>query len=141
MKASPQEIAAKWAQRAAAAQGDYASGIASVSQAPGQAAAAKAEKYRQGVTASVDKWRERTQAVSLSEWQTAAIQKGAPRFATGVSAAEGKMAGFLSEFGPHLDAVTAKVRGMPDTTPEQRIQRMVEQVRGTAAFRRRGSRG
>lgn len=135
---SPQEAAAKWAQRAGAAAGDYATGIQRTTVDPGQAAAAKADKWFAGVQASRDKFRQNVSRVSKGEWQQAAIEKGAPRFATGVQQAEGKMGQFLSEFLPFQDSITSRVRAMPDVTPEQRIQRMVEQVRGTAGFRRRG---
>jgi len=141
VRLSPQDAAAKWSQRASAAQGDYQAGVQSVSQAPGAAAAAKSDKWLQGVQGAKDKFKSRVGAVSLSDWQTATVQKGAPRYGTGVQQAQGKMAQFLSEFGPHLDAVTARVKSMPDTTFEQRMQRMVEQAKGTSQFRRRGLSG
>ncbi len=134
----PQAAAAKWAARAAAAQGDYQAGVQNVSQSPGAAAAAKADKWLANVQQSKEKFKAGAGRTSLSDWQQATIQKGGPRFATGVQAAQPKMAAFASEFFPFLDAVTQKVRAMADTTPEQRIARMVEQVRGTAQFRRRG---
>lgn len=133
-----QAAAAKWAARAAAAQGDYQDGVMSVAQSPGAAAAAKADKWLASVQQSKEKFKAGAARTSLSDWQQATIQKGGPRFATGVQAAQGKMATFTSEFFPFLDGVTNKVKSMPDNTPEQRIARMVEQVRGTAQFRRRG---
>lgn len=138
---SPQDAAQKWAQRASAAQGDYTQGVQSVQQAPGAAAAAKAEKWQQNVVAARDKFRSRVAQVSLQEWQAATVQKGAPRYAQGVQQATTKMAQFMSEFLPFLDSVTNRVKQMPDTTPEQRITRMVEQVRGVSQFRRRGTTG
>ncbi len=138
MRLSPQDVAAKWAARASAAQGDYQAGVQAVSQSPGAAAAAKADKWLQNVQQAKDKFKSRVGATSLSDWQTATVQKGAPRYGTGVQAAQGKMAAFAAEFGPHLDAVTQRVKAMPDTTLEQRLARMVEQARGTSQFRRRG---
>lgn len=133
---TPEEAAAKWAQRTAAATGDYQAGVERVNQAPGQKAAAKADKWLAGVQGGRDKFRDRVGAVSLSEWQRATVEKGAPRFAAGASAGEPKMAQFQREFLPHLDAVTNRVRAMPDNTMEQRLARMVEQARGAAQFRR-----
>lgn len=141
MRLSPEDAARKWAARASQATGDYQAGIERVSGSPGQKAAAKADKWLAGVQSSRDKFRDRVGSISEAEWKEAAISKGGPRFATGVQAAEAKMATFQREFGPHLDAVTNRVRSMPDNTPEQRIARMVEQVRGTAQFRRRGGYG
>lgn len=135
----PQAAAAKWAARAAAAQGDYTAGVQSVSVSPGAAAAAKADKWLASVQQAKEKFKAGAARTSLSDWQQAAVQKGGPRYATGVQAAQPKMAAFTAEFFPFLDAVTQKVKAMPDTNPEQRIARMVEQVRSTAQFRRRGS--
>ncbi len=135
---SPQEAAAKWAQRASAATGDYQQGIANVTGSPGAKAAAKADKWLASVQQAKDKFKSRVGAVSEAEWKQAAIEKGAPRFATGVQASEPKMASFAAEFFPHLDSVTNRVKAMPDTTLEQRLARMVEQARGTAQFRRSG---
>jgi hypothetical protein len=134
---SPQEMAAKWRDRASAATGDYQAGVERVSGSPGQAAARKADKWFAGIQNSRSKWQERVAGVSEAEWKQATVEKGAPRFATGVQAAEGKMAQFASEFFPHLDAVTNRVKAMPDTTLEQRLARMTEQARGVSQFRRR----
>src|SRR5581483_3064764 len=138
---SPQDAAAKWASRAAAAQGDYQTGVQSVQQSPGAAAAAKADKWLQNTQTAKDKFRARVGSVSLQDWQAATVQKGAPRYSQGVQAAQGKMAQFTAEFFPFLRPVTNRPPPMPDTTMEQRIARMVEQVRGTAQFRRRGTTG
>lgn len=135
-KMSPQEGAAKWAQRAAAASGDYVAGVERVSVSPGQAAASKYAKWQAGLQASGDKWRSRVAAVSTEEWKESVRTTGASRFAQGVQAKQHKMERFLSEFQPFQDGVTSRVRSMPDTTPEDRINRMVTQVRETAKFRR-----
>lgn len=135
-KLSPAEQAAKWAARTSAASGDYAEGVNRVTRSPGQAAAAKADKWEAGVMASRAKWRSRVGSVSLEEWKERTSGIGAQRFAGGVQASTSKMEKFVSEFQPFQDRVTEAVRGMPDTTPEQRINRAVEQMRRTAAFRK-----
>lgn len=132
---SSQQIAEKAARNAAAAQQDYVAGVQRVQTAPGQRAAAKKAVYVQNVQASADKWATRVAAVDLGTWQARTVEK-ASRFGTGVQAAIPKTTAFWDKFGPHLDAVTAKVRAMPNDTQEQRINRAVEQMRGAAQFKR-----
>ncbi len=105
---------------------------------PGRAAAAAADKWQANVQAAKDKFRSRVGAVSASAWKEATISKGAPRYGTGVQQAQDKFGQFMSEFAPHLEAVTSRVKGMPSTTLEQRLERMRQQAIGTAQFRRRG---
>lgn len=138
---TPEEAAAKWARRASQAAPDYADGIARVTKAPGAAAAEKFEKWRQGLQASEGKWRQRVRSVGLEEWKQRTTEKGVQRFASGVQASEDKMAKFTAEFFPVLERNTAAVRAMPDTTPEQRIQRAVEMMRKNAQFRKGSSGG
>lgn len=139
---TPDEIAEKWAGKTAAASGDYQRGVERVSESPGQAAARKVEKYEAGVRDNVGKWKERVGNVSLSDWQRATVEKGAARYASGAQQAQGKMAEFQREFQPFQERVTQQVRSMPDTTQEQRFQRALAQMKGTAQFRRgRGSGG
>jgi hypothetical protein len=138
IRGNPDEIAAKWAQRTSASTDAYQAGIQRVSQAPGAAAAAKADKWQQAVSQARDKYRARVGSVSLADWQQAALQKGASRFAAGAQASQNKMSAFLREFVPHLEAVTQRVRSMPDTTLEQRLERARQQALLTAQFRRRG---
>jgi hypothetical protein len=137
-KMSPQEAAAKWASKAAAAQGDYQAGIERTQVDPLQAAAAAADKWQQNVAAAKDRFRAGVTRVTKQDWQRAAIEKGAPRYGTGVQAAQGKFSEFASEFFPYLDQVTARTKAMPSVTLEQRLARMVEQARAVSQFRRRG---
>lgn len=132
---SPQEAADKWANRASAATADVAAGVGRVTTSPGQAAVAKRQKWQDGLSRSGDKWARNTGRVSLGEWQDAMINVGVPRIAQGVQAKKSKFERFASEFFPYLDGVTQRVRAMPDNSPEDRINRMVQQVRETAKFR------
>jgi hypothetical protein len=136
---TPQEAAAKWAAKAAAAQGDYQAGVERTSADPGQLAAAAADKWLANVQQAREKFRAGVSRVSAAEWKRATIEKGAPRYGTGVQQAQSKFAEFTSEFFPFLDQVTSRTRAMPSTTLEQRLARMVEQARAVSQFRRRGS--
>jgi hypothetical protein len=114
-------------------------GVQAVQQAPGAAAAAKKAKWLQNVQASADKWATRVQSVSLNDWQQAMITKGIPRIASGAAAAEPKFTSFMNEFLPFLSNVTDQTNRMPDTSFEERITKMVAQVRAVRNFKRSGS--
>lgn len=133
---TPEQIAAKWAQRTGAATQDYVEGVQAVTEAPGAKAARKVEKYKQGLTDNVGKWARNVAGVSLEEWKAATAEKGGQRYAAGAAAGESKMAAFQREFQPHLQQGLAKINAMPDTTLEQRIAKAAELARHNAKFRK-----
>jgi len=137
MGLSAAEAAEKWQRRASQASGDYASGINRVTEAPGAKAARKKDKWRAGLERAAQEgtWEKRVAAVSLDDWKEAAITKGAQRFSGGVQAAQGKMERFLGDFLPAQESVTRRIMEMPDNTPEERMQRALEQMRGTHALK------
>jgi len=87
---TPQESVTKWQQRTAASTQDYIAGVNRVQQAPGEMAAKQADVYLANVQAAVSKWKRNVSAVSLSDWQRAAVDVGAGRIASGVNAATEK---------------------------------------------------
>jgi hypothetical protein len=135
-KGTPEEIAAKWARNASAASGDYSAGVKRVSEAPGQRAARKKEKYRAGVTQSVDKWADRVGNVSLQQWQEATAGMGASRFSEGVQKKQAKMAAFQRDVAPHIAQGKQALDAMPDNTPAEREQRMLAWSRHMRTFQR-----
>lgn len=124
-RGTPQDGAAKWANRLSAASTDVAAGVDRVSVAPGQLAAQKADKWFQAIQASQAKWKANVAAVPLETWKTNMKTIGIPRIATGATAKQGKWANFASKFYPHLDALASKLASMPDTTYEQRKARAI----------------
>lgn len=141
IRGDPNSVAAKWASRTASASSEYQAGIQRVTTAPGQAAAAKFEKYRQGVIDNAEKWRRNVASVQLEEWRQRAVSIGASRFAAGAQASQDKFSRFAAEFFPHLEAGLNRVRAMPDTTLEQRLERARAMALHNAQFRRRGGGG
>lgn len=138
MRGTPQSIQEKWASRLSGATAEISAGIDRVTVAPGQKAAAKGEKWLANVQASYDKWKSRVAATSLEDWKQAAKTIGVQRVAAGAQAKKGKFGAFIAEFSSHLDALDAKLASMPDTTFEQRLQRMTVAARHNHDFKRSG---
>lgn len=103
----------------------YTTGVRAVQTAPGALAAQHQDKYLAGVQANVGKWAQHVAAVSLTDWQNAAVTKGAPRLGSGITAAKPKITAFWNRFLPYLQQVQQSVSQMPTTTFDQRIAKMV----------------
>ena len=96
MKTNAQAIAQKWATNLGGAVTAYTAGVQGVTVAPGQKAAAAQATYVARVTERAGVWANNTAAVSLTEWQQATVNKGAPRLATGATAAQTKFQTFMT---------------------------------------------
>lgn len=136
VRATPQEATQKWVTRLSGATAEITAGIDRVTEAPGQKAAAKRQKWIQAVNASQEKWARNVAAVSLEQWKALFKGVGVQRIAQGAQAKQGKMKHFLEQFIPHLEAGIQKVNGMPDTTFEERIQKSVAMMRHNHEFKR-----
>ena len=138
-KLTAAEATEKHARRLKGATEDIRRGVQRVTEAPGQAAAAKQEKFRQNLMAAIDsgKWARRVASVSLGEWQTLMADKGIPRIAAGVDASAGKIEDFFSQLFAHQEGLERKVQSMPDLTLEDSINRMTTWVRGMSEFQRK----
>lgn len=134
---SPADIAARWAQRLGGSTDKIRSGVQSVTQAPQQKAAAAVDTWlaRLNDPATRQKYVNSLSKSTLADWQNATLQKGLSRIASGAQAAQSKFQSFLQSFLPFQANVTAQVRSMPNVTLEDRINRAVAQIRGTAAYR------
>lgn len=130
-------VAAKWRTNLSAATTSITTGVQAVTQSPGARAAASVDLWLARVQASRDKWVRNTNAVSLASWQQAMIEKGIPRIASGASAAEPRMAGFMQQFLPYVEQGAVAVRAMPKGDVEQGIQRAAAMIRHNAQFQYR----
>ena len=136
---TPDQVAQEWAQRLAGATSKIQAGVQAVSTAPGQLAARNKAGYVQGVTAAQDKWAARTASVPLATWQQDMITKGLPRISGGATAAQPKMAAFMGQLLPFIQAGQGRLpqRGGLD----QNIARSAAWIRYMATFRRTGPGG
>ena len=129
---NPTDAAAKWAQNLGAAGTAYTAGVQAVQTAPGAAAAAASDRYLAGIQANVNKFKANVGAVSLADWQNAAVTKGAPRLATGATAAQPKVANVLSQLFPYIDQVRNSLPARGDL--EQNIARSAAFQRAMSKF-------
>lgn len=136
----PATVAARWVSHLGAAVDKIRTGVQAVTTSPTQAAAAAGTLWQQRVAdpAVLAKFQRNLQRVSLSDWQNAMINKGIPRIATGAANAKDKFTNFLTQFLPFVQNVANQVHAMPKATLDDRINRAVAQIRGTAQFKRTG---
>lgn len=136
-KVNASEFREKHARRLKASTADIQRGIERVSVAPGKLAAAKADKMKARIDEAITsgRWAKKVGAVSLADWQAKAIGKGIPRIASGIDAAAAKVEAFASRLLPAVDAAVSKIKGMPDLTLEDSINRASAYMREMAKFK------
>lgn len=134
MAQTPEQIAAKWATGLSGATQRITDGVNAVNVAPGQAAARQADVWAANTAAAKTKWATNTGKVSLSDWQQAMITKGAPRIASGATAAQPKFAAFMTQLMPFI--ATQKASLPPRGNLDQNINRMTAFARGMATFKK-----
>jgi hypothetical protein len=127
-------VAQRWAANLGSATQKYTDGINSVQTAPGAIAARQSAVWAQNTAASVQKFARNVGAVSLSSWQQAATTKGAPRLASGATAAEPKVLAFMTQFLPFV--ASAKAGLAPRGTYDQNKARMNSWVDKMHAFKK-----
>jgi hypothetical protein len=130
------DATAKWLQNLSNAAPRMQAGAMRVTVAPGQAAAAAADKWLAKVTAAKAKFAQRVGSVSLQDWQNAYIQIGIPRVAQGAQAKQAKFTSFLDQFLPYLQAGLTTIDKMPSTTVEDGVARASAMIRYNAKFKR-----
>ena len=136
VRATPEMATAKWVSNLSSATERMTAGAQSVTRAPGQAAAAAADKWLARVTASKDKFRTNVGAVSLQSWQNSYINIGIPRVAQGAQAKQSKYSDFAAQFLPYLSRGVAQIDSMPSVTLEDGIARATAMIRYNAKFKK-----
>jgi hypothetical protein len=137
LKVTPTQYADKWGRRLKGSTTDIRQGVDRVTEAPGIAAAAKADKMLAGITEAINdgSWAAAVSGVSLADWRTATIDKGIGRIAAGVDGAMQAQVQMAEKLLAAVESVKTTVDAMPDTNLEDRIQRMVAFSRGMAEKR------
>lgn len=130
---SPTQIAERWSQAMGAATTRIKTGVEAVKTAPGVAAAAASGAWLSGVQNAVTKFKRNVAAVTLTSWKTDFVTKGLSRIGPGATAAQPKMANFMSQFVPFLQ------RTVPTLPPRgnftQNLARSQAMIRAAHGFK------
>ena len=137
-KLTPAEFQEKHARRLKAATEDVRRGIDRVTENPCDKAAAKQDKMLTNLTASVTsgKWANGLKRVSLDDWKKKARDIGVNRIAAGIDGAKEKVVAFAEVLLPHIDRGQDKIKGMPDITLDDNINKMNTFIRHMAELKR-----
>lgn len=130
---SPTAIATRWQQGMAGATTRIKTGVEAVKTAPGVAAANASAAWLSGVQNAVTKFKRNVAAVTLQSWQTDFITKGLPRIATGATAAEPKMAAFMTAWVPFLQRTVPTLPARGNFT--QNLARSQAMIRAAHGFK------
>jgi hypothetical protein len=131
---NPAGAAQKWATKMGQATQAYVDGVNGVAVAPGVAAARASTKWLNKLNENKAKFERNVSAVSLTEWQTAARDKGAQRLAGGATAALPKMEAFTASFFAYLKSGKAQIDAMPTDTLDQALAKANAQARYNAGY-------
>jgi hypothetical protein len=131
-----QQVAEKWTNRTSAAAGDYAAGVANTDKDPTALAIAAGPRLIQNFTLAFNsgKWANGLRKVGKQGWQAAVAAKGEANFATGVQAAREKVADAFAPLLAFEQSLQSRVASMPNTTDNDREQRMLTWVRGMRGY-------
>lgn len=99
---NPTQAAQNWASRLGGATQAYTDGVNGVKVAPGQLASAAGDRWLANTQASLPRFKANSAAVGLSAWQQAAVDKGAPRLASGATAAQPKVEMVFAKLFPAI---------------------------------------
>ena len=127
MPRSVEEVLNSWVSQTTAAAGSkYKQGVAAVKVAPTEVAASRVDQYLSGVQRAVadGSYVNGLRRVSLTDWQQAAINKGASNIATGVNQAKEKVRRNLAKLIPLTEQIKDSVRTMPKGTLEEGLARV-----------------
>lgn len=136
VRSDPATAAQKWQTNLSNSQAAITRGVNATTTAPGQLAAAAADKWLQKVTASQAKWKANVGAVSLESWKQSMLNVGIARVAQGAQAKVHKVQNFMDTFLPYLAQGVAQIDKMPSTTVEDGVARAAAMIRYNAKFKK-----
>ena len=125
-------VAQKWATNLGGATTAITDGVNAVTTSPGQLAARQAQVWVQNTQAAVAKFQKNAGAVSLQSWQSAMVNKGVPRIASGAAAAQPVMQAFMGTFLPFVQAQVSQLPARGNL--QQNIQRSAAMITAMTKF-------
>lgn len=134
VRATSAQATQKWLTNLSGATDRMKSGALAVQTAPGQKAAAAADKWLARVTQSKAKFAANVSAVSLQSWQQSYVNVGIPRVSQGAQAKQQKFTNFMDQYLPYLAQGLQTIDQMPNVTLEDGVNRAVAMIRWNAKF-------
>ena len=134
-RVNAQEWLTKWGTNLNASGPYIKAGVSKVSTAPGVAAAAAQDRMLAGITEAVTSglWAKRVAGVSLSDWQSAMINKGIAHISQGVAQAQKTKMSEIQALLSAIDSVQAEVNALPKGGLQANIARAVAWMNGMSA--------
>lgn len=136
VKVTPEMAKAKWLTGMGNAGERMKAGAMSVQTAPGQLAAAQADKWLIRLQQSKDKFIRNVSRVPLADWQNAYVNYGISRAQQGANQKQAKYTAAMEEFFPYLSQGMDRIKAMPTTTLEEKIAKSAAMIRWSAGFKR-----
>lgn len=132
---SAEKITKKMVENASRSTEAYKDGVLHPKRGAATSALAASDKRAEAVRkAEVDKtWEKSMATVTDSYVAERAATVGAPRYATGVTAAEPKIKKFWTGWKPILDGIETEIAAMPDVTDADREAKMLANMRALKA--------
>lgn len=134
VRADAQAATTKWLNNIGSATDRMKQGAMGVSVAPGQKAAASADKWLQRVQQAKAKYQNNVGRVTLQQWQDAYINVGIPRVSQGAQAKQAKYTAAMADFLPYLAQGVAKIDAMPKVTLQDSIARATAMIQHNANY-------
>lgn len=129
------KIAKKMVDNASRSTEAYKDGVLSPKRGPASSALAAADKRAEAVRKAEENrtWEKSMSTVTDQYVSQRAAEVGAPRYASGVTAAKPKIEKFWRSWHPILESIEAEVQAMPDTSDADREARMIANLRAMKA--------
>lgn len=128
---TPDKIAKKMVENASRSTDSYKEGVLNPKRGPASAALAAADKRAEAVRKAEENrtWEKAMATVTDSYVSQRAAEVGAPRYASGITAAKPKIENFWRKFHPILEGIEAEIAAMPDVTDADREARMLANLK------------
>lgn len=135
---SVEAAAAKYRRNFSGAAETVRVGVESVTEAPGKAAAAKADEWHtiMSATETKERWRKSVAAVTLPEWASAMLNVGIPRMAVGAEVGGNKWEEWYKTARPKIVAGLATLTKRGPKMSETNITRVREMAKVMNGLRR-----
>lgn len=122
-------LSEKWVRKAGAAQPDYQFGVTNPRVDWQQATLAARDAWQSGIQQAIQerRWENAVRQTSTQQWQQAAVEKGAQRYAQGVQLARDKWAQAWEPYRQTIEGVQLPPRGpRGDPNNIQRVARIAQ---------------